>query len=337
MEHLHSFYDALPSASPRAWGPAELSIVLPLAIHWAVALMYESFDAFGLFQQYRLLQPDEYRKNKVTKLEVVRGVLVNQAIIVVVGWIGLALEPGLNDQKPGDPFGITQEAVRAITDSKDVAQSPVLTSLAHSILAAARIVAALFVYDTWQYWVHLALHMRWAYSQFASRFCRLINHLLRGREHFDADWRTPGHSERIHIWHHLLNAPWSYAATYVHPFESFLLDALGPAFTCVFVGLTAWERVAVFTLSVLKTLDDHSGYRFPWDPIIFIGGLTGSDIVYHTVHHQSWGVKSNYALWFTFWDRMMGTIYNGPKSLNLTPQFAEFRAVRKIAKTEHVE
>ncbi|KAL8310572.1 hypothetical protein RB597_010421 [Gaeumannomyces tritici] len=275
MESLQGLYHNLPSANPRAWGPAELSIVVPLTVHWVVALVYETFDAFGLFQRYRLLQPDEFSKNKVTKLEVVRGVLVNQAI-------------------------------RSIEDTKAIVQSPALTWLAYSAVTVARIFAALFVYDTWQFWVHLALHMRWAYK-------------------------------RIHLWHHLLNAPWSYAATYVHPFESFLLDALGPFVTCLIVGLTARERVAVFTLSVLKTLDDHSGYRFPWDPIILFGGMTGSDIVYHTVHHQSWGIKSNYALWFTFWDRAMGTIYKGPKSLNVTPQFAEFREVGKVAKTEHVE
>ncbi|KAL8283029.1 hypothetical protein RB597_010421 [Gaeumannomyces tritici] len=260
MESLQGLYHNLPSANPRAWGPAELSIVVPLTVHWVVALVYETFDAFGLFQRYRLLQPDEFSKNKVTKLEVVRGVLVNQAIIIVVGWIGLALEPGLNDQRPADPFGITQEAIRSIEDTKAIVQSPALTWLAYSAVTVARIFAALFVYDTWQFWVHLALHMRWAYK-------------------------------RIHLWHHLLNAPWSYAATYVHPFESFLLDALGPFVTCLIVGLTARERVAVFTLSVLKTLDDHSGYRFPWDPIILFGGMTGSDIVYHTVHHQSWGIK----------------------------------------------
>jgi sphinganine C4-monooxygenase len=83
----------------------------------------------------------------------------------------------------------------------------------------------------------------------------------------------------------------SYAANYVHPFESLLLDAIGPGLTCLLVGLTPWERIVVFGLSVLKTLDDHSGYRFPWDPIILLGRVTGSDIIYHTVHHQPWGIK----------------------------------------------
>jgi sphinganine C4-monooxygenase len=57
------------------------------------------------------------------------------------------------------------------------------------------------------------------------------------------------------------------------------------------VGLVPSERAVLFILSVIKTLDDHSGYRFPWDPIILLGKMTGSDIIYHTIHHQPWGIK----------------------------------------------
>lgn len=94
-----------------------------------------------------------------------------------------------------------------------------------------------------------------------------------------------------------------------------------------------------FTLSTLKTVDDHCGYQLPWDIVQWFGKMTGNDVVYHNVHHQSWGLKvrtpylgmqpdlglltwksmrteqSNYALFFTFWDDMLATKYSGASSL----------------------
>jgi sphinganine C4-monooxygenase len=166
MSFAEKFFASLPSADVRTWGAAEFSVVAPLVVHWALALVYECFDTFGLFQQYKLLQPEEYRKNKVTKLEVVRGVLVNQVIILIVGLVGLAVEPEMDSQTLSDPFGITQTVLNNLVDSNYmVRQSPVLTSLAYATVVVARMVAAMFVYDTWQYWVHLVLHMKWAYRK----------------------------------------------------------------------------------------------------------------------------------------------------------------------------
>lgn len=64
-----------------------------------------------------------------------------------------------------------------------------------------------------------------------------------------------------------------------------------------------------FTFSTIKTVDDHCGYAFPWDPL---QRLTGNNAAYHDVHHQSWGIKNNFSQpFFTFWDRFMGTKWTG--------------------------
>ena len=42
------------------------------------------------------------------------------------------------------------------------------------------------------------------------------------------------------------------------------------------------------TLSTLKSLDDHCGYRLPWDPFQWLGE---QDTEFHDIHHQSWGIK----------------------------------------------
>ena len=64
-----------------------------------------------------------------------------------------------------------------------------------------------------------------------------------------------------------------------------------------------------FTVSSVKTVDDHCGYAFPWDPLQHV---TSNNAAYHDIHHQSWGIKTNFAQpFFTFWDRLLGTSWKG--------------------------
>lgn len=64
-----------------------------------------------------------------------------------------------------------------------------------------------------------------------------------------------------------------------------------------------------FTGSTIKTVDDHCGYALPFDPL---QRITGNNAGYHDVHHQSWGIKTNFSQpFFTFWDRVLGTMWVG--------------------------
>jgi sphinganine C4-monooxygenase len=64
-----------------------------------------------------------------------------------------------------------------------------------------------------------------------------------------------------------------------------------------------------FTMSTIKTVDDHCGYAFPWDPLQH---LTSNNAGYHDIHHQSWGIKTNFSQpFFTFWDGLLGTKWTG--------------------------
>jgi sphinganine C4-monooxygenase len=64
-----------------------------------------------------------------------------------------------------------------------------------------------------------------------------------------------------------------------------------------------------FTFSTIKTVDDHCGYALPWDPLQHV---TGNNAAYHDIHHQSWGIKTNFSQpFFTFWDRVLGTMWRG--------------------------
>ena len=64
-----------------------------------------------------------------------------------------------------------------------------------------------------------------------------------------------------------------------------------------------------FVGSMMKTVDDHCGYALPWDPLQHI---TSNNAAYHDIHHQSWGIKTNFSQpFFVYLDRIGGTMYQG--------------------------
>lgn len=88
-----------------------------------------------------------------------------------------------------------------------------------------------------------------------------------------------------------------------------MLDTLGTGVAYMVAGMTPRQGLLFFTGSAMKTVDDHCGYTLPWDPLQLI---TSNNAGYHDIHHQSWGIKTNFSQpFFTFWDRFMGTMWTG--------------------------
>lgn len=103
--------------------------------------------------------------------------------------------------------------------------------------------------------------------------------------------------------------PYAYGALYNHPVEGFLLDTLGTGLAYLLSGMTPRQSMWFFTCSTIKTVDDHCGYALPFDPLQH---LTSNNAGYHDVHHQSWGIKTNFSQpFFTVWDRLLGTMWAG--------------------------
>jgi sphinganine C4-monooxygenase len=118
---------------------------------------------------------------------------------------------------------------------------------------------------------------------------------------------------KFHSRHHRLYVPYAFGALYNHPFEGFLLDTAGTVLAFLLSRMTSRQSMWFFTLSTIKTVDDHCGYAFPWDPLQHI---TGNNSAYHDIHHQSWGIKNNFSQpFFTFWDHLLGTQWKGEVSL----------------------
>jgi sphinganine C4-monooxygenase len=116
----------------------------------------------------------------------------------------------------------------------------------------------------------------------------------------------------FHSRHHRLYVPYAYGALYNHPVEGFLLDTLGTGLAYLLGGMTVRQSMWFFTGSAIKTVDDHCGYALPFDPL---QRLFPNNAGYHDIHHQSWGIKTNFSQpFFIFWDRCLGTMWEGDVS-----------------------
>jgi sphinganine C4-monooxygenase len=312
---------------------AYLSLALPVVAYWAMSMIFHLVDEFDLFPQYRLHTPAEVlKRNHVSRWDVFRDVVIQQAIQSVVG-IGLTLVDPEPTQGKDDydisvwaqRLRIAQRAIPSVlgfvgVDAAGIAKNiggehamlsgalaggvyPELTQtvmlageqtvapafagweitaakmIYHFGIPALQFVIAILIVDTWQYFLHRAMHMnKWLYTTFHAR-------------------------------HHRLYVPYAYGALYNHPFEGFLLDTCGAGIAYLLTGMTCRQSMWFFTMSTVKTVDDHCGYAFPWDPLQHV---TSNNAGYHDVHHQSWGIKTNFSQpFFTFWDGFLGTKWVG--------------------------
>ncbi|KAJ5764793.1 hypothetical protein N7520_004352 [Penicillium odoratum] len=312
-----------------------LALALPIIAYWVMSMLYHFFDVYGYFEQYRLHTPAEVlKRNRVTRWEVVRDVILQQVIQTIAGMSVAYFDPVETVGREEYDVAVWAQrlrlAQRAIppmlaligVDAAGLAKS--VSQNGHTLLAGAlaggsypdllqslildsgaevsapafarwELALASFIYwylvpalqfmlaisivDTWQYFLHRAMHLnRWLYVTFHSR-------------------------------HHRLYVPYAFGALYNHPVEGFLLDTAGTGIGFLVSGMSNRQGMWFFTMSTIKTVDDHCGYEFPWDPLQH---FTSNNAAYHDIHHQSWGIKSNFSQpFFIFWDRLLGTQWTG--------------------------
>ncbi len=103
--------------------------------------------------------------------------------------------------------------------------------------------------------------------------------------------------------------PFAVGALYNHPVEGFFLDSLGAVIAQALVKQSIRERIFFYSLTTVKSVDDHCGYAFPFDPLQM---FTKNNTKFHDIHHQNWGIKYNFSQpYLIFWDRYLGTEWKG--------------------------
>jgi lathosterol oxidase len=135
-------------------------------------------------------------------------------------------------------------------------------------------VLLLIVQDAHYYWTHRLLHRREVFK-----------------------W--------AHAAHHRSREPSPFASFAFDPVEAALTAWLLPALTFL-IPLNVWMLAALLTVMTAAAVLNHAG-RELW-PDRWVRSGPGAQIItatHHSRHHTH--MKTNYGLYFRFWDRVMGT------------------------------
>lgn len=253
-----------------------LALVAPVVAYWSMSLLFHTIDTLRLAEKYRIHPSEEVAsKNKASRTEVLKEVLFQHLIQSVTGLTMLYFDP-----EPTTGFEMNEMWHWRRSVPLWIPNEAIYFAYSYGF-SFAKIFFGFFLVDTWQYWLHRLMHTnKTLYKNFHSR-------------------------------HHRLYVPYAYGALYNSPTEGFLLDTCGTGLAAILMHLTHTEQVFLYTFATMKTVDDHCGYALPWDPFQW---LFPNNAVYHDIHHQQFGIKTNFAQpFFTIWDTVFCTKYDGFK------------------------
>ncbi len=145
-------------------------------------------------------------------------------------------------------------------------------------IVIVQVLAMIVLHDFWFYWMHRSLH-----------------HKLLFR--------------RAHATHHISRTPTSWAAYSFAPLEAVAEAIYIPFMLIVLSMVTPLYGIAIFIFlghQIARNVIGHSGFELAW-PGFTKSPLTGwmTTTTHHDLHHTEGGY--NFGLYFTWWDRMMGT------------------------------
>jgi plant 4alpha-monomethylsterol monooxygenase len=136
---------------------------------------------------------------------------------------------------------------------------------------AVQIIIFLFVDDFIFYWAHRMMHTKWVYK-------------------------------KVHALHHKAKDTVALTSVYFHPAEFLLVTAstlAGP----VLIGAHIYTVYIWIITRQIMAAEGHCGYQIPFF-LSIVPGYDGG--VFHEWHHRA--NNGNYGLFFSFWDRLSGTI-----------------------------
>ncbi|KAL0096167.1 fatty acid hydroxylase superfamily-domain-containing protein [Phycomyces blakesleeanus] len=285
------------------WSEEMQAIWVPIAIYWVYSSIFELImrAEIPFFEKYRIHTPEERNKrNKVSFKKVLLMVALQHIIqFAVAVYLFRPVDPQIKELERQTRLAATTRHLAVMLswfgyddrNNKLGLASTLATFLRSVALPAFQFLAAMTIMDFHQYVLHRLGH---------------TNKFL--YKHF-------------HSHHHRLHVPFAFGALYNHPVEGFMLDTVGGALAYELTGMSPFLAMVFYTFSNLKTIGDHCGYSFPWDPLTV---CFGNNVIYHDIHHQPYGIKKNFSQpFFTIWDRVFGTEF--------TEKDAQALAKRKAA------
>ncbi|KAL8921722.1 MAG: hypothetical protein Q9172_003871 [Xanthocarpia lactea] len=311
-----------PQASLLPWiSDNVLAIILPTIVYAVAGAFFHLLDSYEIFSNHRIHPSDEeLKRNHVTRWECFQAVLRYHFMQIS---IGLLLNYGNGPALVGDEACKIHDTAFAIRNVRNVvpiflntlgidakqlgiATLGTSTKFAQSVggsdssasnnnnnhptaleLSLAKFAIKILI-PLLQYALALIVVDTWIY--FTHRLCHVNRTLYR----------------LVHAQHHRLYVSYAYGAVYAHWLETLFLDILSFILATEIAQLSARQSMLFGSLATVKTISDHCGYVFPWDPFRWVNG---NGAVFHDLHHQSWGLKYNFSTYTVFWDNLLGTTW----------------------------
>lgn len=189
---------------------------------------------------------------------------------------------------------------------------------------------AVAISETWQYFLHRLFHSnRWLYRTLlpylihSSSFVLTFFPLLSTKPiNFIEDNNTDAHPliGNVHSLHHKLYVPYCWGGLYTHPIEGISIDVVQNILSVIITGLTTRQATLLSVFTMYKSVTDHSGYSFPWDPLMW---LSGNRSEFHDLHHQGWGLKVGFLplFWSSISFYILSPSFGPSEQLRLTWYF----------------
>ncbi|KAL8870783.1 MAG: hypothetical protein Q9174_003250 [Haloplaca sp. 1 TL-2023] len=266
-----------------------LAYMVPVVSFWLISLVFHYIDTNGFLSKYKLhTSAEDLTKNRASRRDVIKFALIQQAAQCTLGYfmadgteqfvssdyaiaawartlryIGqkasqILLYTGLNlpwityaskstaassTFFPRDSFdGLVLNATESLggLEYSSVPFSPVELlagkALYWVLVPIFQYLAAMVLADTFQYFTHRAFHVnKWLYKH-------------------------------IHYMHHDIYVPFAYGAFYNHPLETIPIDGIGFPICLAIAGLDSRQAAFFGAIWTFKTVVDHCGYDFPYNP-----------------------------------------------------------------------
>ncbi|KAJ4422443.1 Sphingolipid C4-hydroxylase sur2 [Gnomoniopsis sp. IMI 355080] len=340
--------DLLPGIMSDFW----LIIIAPHIAYWLVSLFFHLIDVYDLFPQYRLHTPEEIsQRNLASRYQVARDVVIEQVIQMLTTAVLSLTEPTQMTGMENYDVAVWATRIRlaqgvlptmlgllglnAAAISKNMSASHPLLAGALAgghypfLTASLDTTTSVPAFATWElnlakaiYWLVIPAFQFWIATVFLDSWQYFWHRAMHVNKWMYTHW---------HARHHRLYVPYAYGALYNHPVEGFVLDTAGAGLAYKLSMMSSRMSLFFFVFSTTKTVDDHCGYSLPWDPLQHI---TSNNAAYHDIHHQSWGIKTNFSQpFFTIWDRWLGTMWKGDTTLKYerTKENARIKSEKKAA------